>query len=297
MALQVLGRVRRRVGRELGAVGCGLRFARAAADPLAAAGMMLAGIAHASPGRWFGRGLVTMGWRRISLRPRRLGGDSVLVDLLDGGHTCVVEEFFVSPVSCDFNLLDFTPEHVIDCGAHMGVFTLLARKRYPDGNVTAFEPNPTNYAALQENLRRNGVVGVTTVPAAVSVISGRLGFEFSPIQSEGGRLAADRHAEQDATTATMVDVVDLPEFVRNLGASSLLLKLDVEGEEERLVPALLSVLPQRCALFFETHRGRESWEAICGQLQDVGFSVELLRERDAFRDGVAVRSSGAVAPG
>ncbi len=291
MVLQLLGRLRRRVGRELESLACGVRFARTASGPTAALGMLAAGMVQASPGRWCGRLLTVMGLRRVSLRPRRLAGDRVLVDLLDGGHTCVVEEFFVSPICCDFILVGFAPQYVIDCGAHIGIFTLLARRQYPEARLTAFEPNPTNHLALHENLRRNGVDGVTVVPAAVSVSSGRLGFQFSAFQSEGGRLAADDAVRQDASTVTMVEVVDLPEFVRNLGATSLLLKLDVEGEEERLMPELLPVLPPQCAIFFETHRGQESWEAIDDQLRGAGFTVDLLRERGPFRDGVAVRGS------
>jgi len=88
---------------------------------------------------------------------------------------------------------------------------------------------------------------------------------------------------------TDVTLVDLPAFVRRLAPRSLLLKLDIEGAEERLIPALVPALPRCCAVFFETHRGVAAWDVIRGALEAEAFAVRLIGERDVFRDGFAVR--------
>ncbi len=126
------------------------------------------------------------------------------------------------------------------------------------------------------------------MPAAVSTRDGRAAFQFTPDVSDSGRLTEPGSPPATGGT-TDVDVVDLPAFLRRQAPASLLLKLDIEGEEERLVPALLPVLPRRCAIFFETHRGGAGWDAVDGLLVAGAFSVRLLRERDVFRDGFAVR--------
>ena len=50
-----------------------------------------------------------------------------------------------------------------------------------------------------------------------------------------------------------VQVVDLPAMLSQRRPERLLLKLDVEGEETHIIPALLDVLPREAAVFFETH--------------------------------------------
>jgi len=74
------------------------------------------------------------------------------------------------------------------------------------------------------------------------------------------------------------------------GAEPLLLKLDVEGEERRLVPGIAALLPKVCALFFETHHGVEGWDEVTAPLSRVGFCIRLLRRRGSFCDGFAVRT-------
>ena len=181
------------------------------------------------------------------------------------------------------------PAAVIDCGAHIGVFTLLARRRFPSALITAFEPNPDNIEWLRENLGRNRVSGVEAIPAAVSTTAGMSAFRFTRYQSESGRLAEHGVALTEADGLADVRVIDLPAFVRRLAPASLLLKIDIEGEEERLMPALVPALPSPCAIFFETHGGTEGWETVRGALAAASFSVRLIGRRDVFHDGFAVR--------
>ena len=262
-------------------------FARAADDRRGAGALFAAGLAHATPATWGSRLLGLLGIRRLVLRPRRLGGDRLIINPADRGHTCVVAEFFIPPETCDLALVDFEPEAIVDCGAHIGVFTLLARRRFPSARLVAFEPNPENEPYLRENLRQNGV-SADVVTAAVSTMDGRAAFRVQPGQSESGRLAA-APGDPVLADAPEVAVIDLPAVVRRLGAGSLLVKMDIEGEEERVLPALMDVLPRTCAMFFETHRGAEGWEAVRSTLAAASFTVRLLRHRDVFYDGFAIR--------
>jgi FkbM family methyltransferase len=285
----LLQRVTRRAGREASAVREAAAFGRAADGVVNAAAMFVAGMAHVTPARWGSRVLTGLGVERLRLRPRRLDGYEVAVNPSDSGHTCVLGEFFVPPVACELSLVEFDPPVIIDCGAHIGLFTLLARRRFPAAAITAFEPNPDNVPWLQENLRMNHVSGVDLVQAAVSTHPGRAAFRFTTGQSESGRLVEPGSEPVGTNAGTDVILVDLTELVNRLAAPSLLLKLDIEGAEERLIPALVPVLPRRSAVFFETHRGAAGWEVVVGALEAAGFTVRLLGERDVFRDGFAVR--------
>jgi FkbM family methyltransferase len=57
---------------------------------------------------------------------------------------------------------------VVDVGAHVGVVSIYLARRYPFIRVYAVEPDPFNYAALIENIERNGVTNVTAINRALS---------------------------------------------------------------------------------------------------------------------------------
>ena len=58
---------------------------------------------------------------------------------------------------------------ILDLGANMGFFTLLAaRLTGHQGRVYSFEPNPTNYGLLLKNLEINGYSNVTVIQKAIS---------------------------------------------------------------------------------------------------------------------------------
>jgi len=86
-----------------------------------------------------------------------------------------------------------------------------------------------------------------------------------------------------------VRVVDLPAILSQRRPERLLLKLDIEGEETRIIPALFDVLPQEAAVFFETHQGEVGWDWAKQQFTDHGFAVERRRSILDFIDGFALR--------
>jgi hypothetical protein len=71
-----------------------------------------------------------------------------------------------------------------------------------------------------------------------------------------------------------VRVVDLPAMLSQRRPERLLLKLDVEGEEIRIIPALFGVMPLKAAAFFETHHGEAGWDWAKQQFTDHGFVVK-----------------------
>jgi FkbM family methyltransferase len=58
---------------------------------------------------------------------------------------------------------------VIDIGAHVGVMSIALAKKFPFITVYALEPDPMNYASLQQNIVRNGLKNIVALQMAVSV--------------------------------------------------------------------------------------------------------------------------------
>src|SRR5438874_6633633 len=61
---------------------------------------------------------------------------------------------------------------VVDIGAFLGDFAVFAAQRVAGGRVFAFEPVPSSYRLLRQNLELNRISNVTTYPLAVTGSSG-----------------------------------------------------------------------------------------------------------------------------
>lgn len=116
---------------------------------------------------------------------------------------------------------------VLDLGAHIGYFTLLAARRVGStGSVHAFEPDPANYRFLCHNVALNGMDDVvTTVPKAVADTTGTRAF-FADTKNS---VLSSFWAEGRSDGAVPVESTTVDDF---LGGQEIdVVKLDVEGAE------------------------------------------------------------------
>ena len=71
--------------------------------------------------------------------------------------------------------LDKSPKTVLDIGAHIGTFTLLAAESWPEARIIACEPDPDHFALLRRNIA--GRAGIEAVEAAIGA-DNRIGAKF-----------------------------------------------------------------------------------------------------------------------
>jgi FkbM family methyltransferase len=195
----------------------------------------------------------------------------------------IYEEIFIQR-TYNLSALPFQPSAVVDCGGFEGYFTLLASAQFPKTQLMAFEPHPANFLAMCSNFARNGIE-VFARAQAVSVSSGSMQFSGAGFW---GRL----NHEKDAVDLVQVEVANLREVIIGLSPRSLLLKLDVEGEEDKILPEIVEVLPRTCAFFFEWHHGLATFKKAELILKEAGFTVTQCRihgEASAFVDAFALR--------
>ncbi len=86
---------------------------------------------------------------------------------------------------------------VFDVGANIGLFTLFVYEHFPQARVFAFEPMPTTFACLQENVGRYGLPAVL-YRCALSNRSGAGRFTFYPKWTASSSLYGDAQAEEAA---------------------------------------------------------------------------------------------------
>jgi FkbM family methyltransferase len=123
-------------------------------------------------------------------------------------------------------------EHFVDCGANVGLWSLVAAGRVgAAGRVTAFEPNPAAHERLIQNIAASGAVGarITVLNVAVAAQPGFVSFETGKQHNLGHVVAGSG----GTATCIRVPAVSLDD---ELGEVAIrVLKLDIEGGE---APAL-----------------------------------------------------------
>ena len=131
---------------------------------------------------------------------------------------------------------------VVDIGAHVGFFTLLAAKLVgPTGEVYAFEAEPENYKILQSNINRNKYQNVTAENQAVSDNNGTAHFYLSGL--DNGSHSLHKVRRRMTRGAIKVRETTLDAFFKAQGWPVIdLIKIDVEGAENMVIKGMQQVL-------------------------------------------------------
>jgi FkbM family methyltransferase len=117
---------------------------------------------------------------------------------------------------------------VVDVGAHVGWYALLAARRIgASGRVLALEPDAENCARLARHLSENGITNVRIVPQAAAAAAGEAWLQRDACNTGGHRLSGDR----GAGAASRVETVALDALFAPGEARVDVIKMDVEGGE------------------------------------------------------------------
>lgn len=158
---------------------------------------------------------------------------------------------------------------IIDCGANIGLSVIYFKQLHPHATITAFEPDPRAFAALEENVRSFGFDGVELHHRAVWDKQGTISFARD--HSWGGHIA-----ERAGANTVEVESVRLKDVI---GARHVdFLKIDVEGAETDILLDCAGQLAQLDHLFFEYHSFAERAQAlhrILALLCDAGFRYHI----------------------
>ncbi len=159
---------------------------------------------------------------------------------------------------------------VIDCGANIGLAVIYFKQLYPSSKIIAFEPDPTIFNVLSDNIAALNLSDVILHNACVWTQDGQL--PFIPDGKEGGRIAGNG---ADRTGTTFVESID---FRRFLSGRVDFLKIDIEGAERYIIPHCRDLLRNVDNIVLEYHsiiHEEQRFGSIVTSLEEAGFRLYI----------------------
>lgn len=181
---------------------------------------------------------------------------------------------------------------VIDGGACLGFYSLLAAPRIGDGIVYAYEPDSQNFRALTLNVEASGQRNIRVSPAALSDQMGESVFYRHPGGQGSSLVNRAEHTRVHHESRCRTTTIDRE--LAGVPVRTLLVKLDVEGHEVAALRGMTDTLARARRVVLIT-------EVNPGALANVGMApMDQVREIEAL--GLTVqfvddeRGRGLVAP-
>lgn len=136
---------------------------------------------------------------------------------------------------------------IIDAGAHIGTFSILAAKLYPDTPVVAVEPLPENLEILQKNIALNMLGGkITVIGKALWSTDGeeiKMYYREAPATDRIHRFMASAYlgcTGIEQSKASLVCTIRLSTIFQLLNINSVrVLKMDTQASELEILKGIV----------------------------------------------------------
>jgi len=198
-------------------------------------------------------------WMKLSMRQGNEADYRIAGEMVKGGY----------------EIPPFLPKSIVDGGANIGTFTIAAQLHFPTTPVICYEPDSQNLEQLHYNLSLNQSLKnqqpIKTLPLGLWSKNTTLYYH-----AQASHLGfVDEQPPGIAITCV------LPEI-----GEDCWLKLDVEGAEHEVVPALLKQGSYPRWLSLEIHHVQQQGKALIQCLQDHGY--RFTEEPDLNADCIVV---------
>jgi len=169
---------------------------------------------------------------------------------------------------------------VFDIGANNGVYALEMAEYFPDAQIYAFEPLQECLARLQRIAERNS--RIVPVPfalgdAATTTLIEKSSFHPSSSLLRMTSLHETLYPRSKGSTQEAIEVRTLVELAPTLATTGpLLIKIDVQGYEGKVIAGGTETIARAAALIIETsfvplYEGQPLFDEIAAQVRKLGF--------------------------
>ena len=171
---------------------------------------------------------------------------------------------------------------VFDIGGNFGWYAMNVAKSKPNSRVFTFEPIPSTFQSLNENIQLNKIENIESFNFGFSDKEGSFDFFYDPMLSVNASLANVSGNERTETVTCMVKELD--NFINKENIKVDFIKCDVEGAEffvfkggvnliKRDLPIIFTEMLRKWTAKFNYHPNE-----IIGLFKDLGYSCFSLNE-------------------
>jgi len=166
---------------------------------------------------------------------------------------------------------------VLDIGAHIGVFSILASMYAKNGKVYSFEPTPESFDLLKQNIKLNKAENIVPINKAVSDKNGEKEFYISSKNQGGNALFPSKESE---INKIIVQTTSLNKFIKENKISQIdFLKIDCEGGEYEILFSCsddtLNIIDKISMEYHYIGNNSPYSSELKGFLENHGFSVTI----------------------
>lgn len=211
--------------------------------------------------------------RKIRRVPRYRPGNTKILgsDFTFSDSASFIGQYFtiVNDQMYNFETASETP-YIIDCGANVGVSIVYFKKKYPNSEIVAFEPDKNVFAILEKNIQSRGYDNVTLINKGVWNHEGKI--QFLTDGADGGSILTDAKEFVDKQPVAEIETTSLKPY---LNRKVDFLKIDIEGAEAIVIEDCQNLL-QNVQFIFIEHHGSAS------EMQRLDFILSILA-KNGFR--------------
>lgn len=167
-------------------------------------------------------------------------------------------------------------DHIVDIGAQIGIFSLLAANYCKDGLILAFEPERSNFDMLKQNAALNPHLSIRIYNKAVTSQGEKIRLYISANNRGAHTTYGGEGPTQEVDGISLAEIIDqLPDRQLNL------LKIDCEGGEYDILLNLANK-DLKCIddIIMEVHETpyiiNYQPQMLFDKLTDSGFAVKVL---------------------
>jgi FkbM family methyltransferase len=160
------------------------------------------------------------------------------------------QSIFSDLIEQEYNIVAFSPDDVkgktvIDIGAHVGTFSLLCQA-CEAANITCIEASPKNFAELTTNLQK-----CTSVRSILNIAVADGCIKTLNITDED---TASKTTTDIQSPFTGIPCISLDDIINIHDGDDLVLKIDIEGDEYKVIPSCSKRSLRKCkTIFLEIH--------------------------------------------
>lgn len=179
----------------------------------------------------------------------------------------------------------YAPTLFLDVGANVGFYSWRVRNLRPSTAIWMFEPDRSNGRLLRSTMQENAMQQVRLIQAAVSDRIGDEEFLLDPVSGKTGSLV-DNHEQKGSLANSYglaaresVKCLTLDSLMDEMRGARILLKMDVEGAEDRALAGARGVLRElRPVIILECFDiARMEWLR-----RDLGYEIHDLHEKGNY---------------